>query len=123
MDKLKKLMYSDYFWVVIFLLPNFLGFLIFILLPVIASFGLSFVQWDLLTNMTFIGLSNYADLFTSSLFWKVLWNTIYYTIGTVPLGIVISLILAIALNQKLKGVKIFRAIYFLPVISSTVAVA
>ncbi len=116
-------MYSDYFWAAVFLVPNFLGFLVFILWPVIASFGLSFTSWDLLTPVKWIGLQNYQTLISDQVFWKVLWNTIYYTIGTVPVGIIISLCLAIALNQKIKGVKIFRAAYFLPVITSTVAVA
>src|SRR5690554_5294985 len=117
------MVYSDKFWAAIFLSPNLLGFLIFILGPVIASFGLSFTSWDLLTPMKWIGLDNYRALISDQVFWKVLWNTIYYTIGTVPVGIIISLFLAIALNQKIKGVKFFRAAYFLPVISSTVAIA
>jgi multiple sugar transport system permease protein len=116
-------MYSDKFWAAVFLLPNLLGFLVFILGPVIASFGLSFTSWDLLTPIKWIGLENYQTLISDQVFWKVLWNTIYYTGGTVPVGIAISLFLAIALNQKIKGIKIFRAAYFLPVISSTVAVA
>jgi len=116
-------MYSDYFWAALFLLPNLLGFLVFILLPLIASFGLSFTSWDLLTPIKWIGLGNYKTLISDQVFWKVLWNTIYFTIGNVPVGIILSLFLAIALNQKIKGITIFRAVYFLPVISSTVAVA
>jgi len=116
-------MYSDYFWAALFLLPNLLGFLVFILLPLIASFGLSFTSWDLLTPIKWIGLGNYKTLISDQVFWKVLWNTIYFTIGNVPVGIILSLFLAITLNQKIKGITIFRAVYFLPVISSTVAVA
>lgn len=119
----KRFVYGDGFWAVVFLLPNLLGFLVFILGPVIASFGLSFTNWDLLTQVKWAGFKNYQTLLSDQIFWKVLWNNIYYTVGTVPIGIVISLFLAIALNQKIKGVKVFRAIYFLPVISSTVAVA
>jgi multiple sugar transport system permease protein len=116
-------MYGDYFWAALFLLPNLLGFLVFILWPLIASFGLSFTSWDLLTPIKWIGLENYKTLISDQVFWKVLWNTIYFTVGTVPVGIILSLFLAIALNQKIKGIKIFRALYFLPVISSLVAVA
>lgn len=100
-----------------------LGFLVFILWPVIASFGLSFTSWDLLTPIKWTGLENYKILISDQVFWKVFWNTIYFTVGTVPVGIIISLFLAIVLNQNIKGIKIFRAVYFLPVISSTVAVA
>lgn len=120
---MKRLKYSDNFWAVIFLLPNFLGFLTFIFLPVIISFALSFTSWDLLGSIEWIGLNNYSELISDQIFHKVFWNTIYYTVGTVPLGIIISLFLAIALNQKIKGIKFFRAVYFLPVISSMVAVA
>lgn len=120
---LRRLTYSDTFWAGIFLAPNLLGFLAFIFLPVLASFGLSFVRWDLLSAPQWIGPGNYQQLLTDQIFWKVLWNTIYYTIGTVPAGIIIALLLAFALNQKLKLVKLFRATYFLPVISSTVAAA
>jgi len=116
-------MYSDYFWAALFLLPNLLGFLVFIFWPLIASFGLSFTSWDLLTPIKWIGLENYKTLISDQVFWKVLWNTIYFTVGNVPVGIILSLFLAIALNQKIKGITIFRAVYFLPVISSTVAVA
>lgn len=119
----KKLLFSDNFWAVIFLSPNFIVFLTFILLPVIASFGLSFTQWDLLGSIQWVGLGNYQQLISDQVFWKVFWNTIYYTIGTVPLGIIIALLLAIALNQPIKGIKLFRAAYFLPVIASNVAVA
>lgn len=118
----KRLTYNDSFWAFLFLSPNLIGFLAFIFLPVLASLGLSFVQWDLLSEIKWIGLGNYKELSSDPIFWKVMWNTVYYTLGTVPTGIIISLALAIALNQKLKGVKLFRAVYFLPVISSTVAV-
>lgn len=118
----KHLTYNDTFWAVIFLSPNLIGFLFFIFLPVLASLGLSFTEWDLLGDLKWIGLGNYKELISDQVFWKVLWNTVYYTLGTVPTGIIISLGLAIALNQKIKGVKLFRAVYFLPVISSTVAV-
>lgn len=123
MKRYKRIMYSDYFWAAVFLLPNFIGFLIFILFPVLASFGLSFAQWDLLGDISWIGLSNYQELISDKIFIQVLWNTIYFTVGTVPFGIIISLFLAIALNQKIIGVKFYRGAYFLPVISSTVAVA
>lgn len=77
----------------------------------------------MLSPIKWVGISNYQSLINDEVFWKVLWNTIYYTLGTVPIGIIISLLLAIALNQKIKGIKIFRTAYFLPVISSAVAVA
>ena len=120
---MKKLAQSNNFWAFIFLAPNLLGFLAFLLIPVLASFGLSFVEWDLLSPMKWAGFKNYIGLFHDQVFLRVLWNTVYYTLGTVPVGIALSLLLAIALNKKLRGMKIYRALYFLPVISSYVAVA
>ena len=114
----KRLAYSDHFWAIVLLLPNLLGFLIFMLFPMLASFGLSFVKWDLLTPMQWCGLGNYRELIADVTFRKVLWNTVYYTIGSVPIGIVIAFFLALALNQKIPFVKTYRGIYFLPVITS-----
>ena len=119
----KKITQSNAFWAFVFLSPNLLGFLGFLLLPVLASFGLSFLEWDLLSPAKWVGFRNYIGLFKDQVFIKVLWNTVYYTLGTVPVGIFISLLLAIALNKKIRGMKIYRALYFLPVISSYVAVA
>jgi multiple sugar transport system permease protein len=121
--KLSKLKYSDTFWAFVLLLPNLLGFLVFTVFPVVASFVLSFSEWDLLSPMKFVGADNYVKLVSDETFWKVLWNTFYFSLGTVPVGIALALLLAVALNKKIRGVKLFRAMYFLPVISSTVAVA
>ena len=104
-----------------FLLPNFLGFLIFTSIPVFASLVLSFVSWDLFSPAQFVGLENFARLFQDSLFWKFCWNTVYLMLS-IPLSMAGSLILAIALNQKLKGIVFFRTVYFLPTICSGVAI-
>lgn len=120
---LEKLMYKDGTWAFVLLLPNIVCFLIFMLFPVVASFLLSFTAWDLLTPMRWIGTANYMELFRDETFIKVFWNTIYFSAVSVPLGIVISLFLAIALDQNIAGKKLYRAAYFLPVISSMVAVA
>ncbi|MCG8514744.1 MAG: sugar ABC transporter permease [Halanaerobiales bacterium] len=123
MERFRRIIYCDNFWALVFLLPNLLGFLLFILIPILASFGLSFTQWDLLGDISWVGLGNYTELLSDKIFIQVFWNTLYYSVGTVPLGIAIALLLAIALNQKIRGVKFYRGAYFLPVVSSTVAVA
>src|SRR5690242_6101851 len=82
----------------LFVLPNTVGFLLFFVLPIIASFVLSFVSWDLVQRPQWIGLSNYATLIHDSEFWIAVGNTIYYTCVSVPLSIVLSLLLAIGLN-------------------------
>lgn len=119
----RSLFYKDGTWAILLLLPNLLGFLAFTLFPFSAAFFLSFTSWDLLTPMQFVGLENYKALFQDEIFIKVFWNTIYFTAGSVPIGIVISLFLAIALNQKIRGIRFYRAAYFFPVITSMVAVA
>ncbi len=105
-----------------FLLPNLLGFLLFTSIPVLASLGLSFVKWDLLSAPPqFVGLENFIKLFQDPFFWKYCWNTIYLMIS-IPLSMAGSLILALALNQKLKGIVIFRTLYFLPTLCAGVAI-
>jgi len=112
----------------LFLLPNLIGFLVFHLGPVLASAGLSLFRWDLLGTAQFVGLSNYVTyLFgtdvTGYLFRKCAVNTLYYGVLVIPGAIGVSLGLALLANQRVAGVKLFRTIYFIPVVSSMVAVA
>lgn len=106
-----------------FILPNFLGFAVFTLGPVIFAFILGFLEWDGNNPMAFVGLSNFKELFSDSRFKIALWNTIIYVIGTVPLTLVSSLALAVVLNQKVKGKNFFRTVSFFPYVASLVAVA
>ncbi len=111
--------------------PNLIGFLIFFAIPVLWSLYLSFTEFDGFGTPEWVGLQNYADFLfknpfktdTPYYFWKSLWNTVLYCLGYIPTSIVISLILSILLNTRLKGMKVFRALYFLPVVSSVVAVS
>ncbi len=108
----------------LFLLPSFLGFLIFIVGPVIASLALSFMDWNLLNPPRFVGIANYVALFRRDpVFGTAFWNTIFYTVTIVPLQLAAGLAVALALNTGLRGLRIYRLIYFMPVVSSVVAVA
>lgn len=107
----------------IFILPSFLGFAIFLLVPMVMSAGLSLYDWELLRPPVFIGLDNYYDLARDPLFKTVLFNTAYYAFGLVPLNIVVSLGLALWLNTKLRGLTFYRMAFFLPVVTVTVAVS
>lgn len=107
----------------LFLTPNLIGFLLFFVFPVIASLWVSFNDWNLLTPPTFIGAQNYQHLLTDNVFWQTLWNTIYFSLCSVPLSIGLSLVLAIFLNQKIRGINFFRAAFFLPTICSVVSIA
>ncbi|MFB3896113.1 MAG: extracellular solute-binding protein [bacterium] len=106
----------------LFIAPWLLGLLIFILGPIIASFLLSFSEYDILSSPKWIGLKNFQKLFTDPLFTKSLLNTIFYAGLTVPLGLLFSLCLAMLLNSKIRGIYIFRVIYYLPAVTSGVAI-
>lgn len=108
----------------LFLAPDLLGTLVFAVGPVLAAFALGFVAWDILTPPRFVGFDNYRELlFEDTVFHQVMVNTSVYVLATVPIRTVLSLLLAIALNQSIRGVSFFRAAYFLPTITSAVAAA
>src|SRR3989338_3531791 len=102
----------------LFILPNFIGFLIFTLVPVILSLLLSFVDWDMLSPPKFVGLQNFINLLgyhkegvrliaNDPLFWKCVGNTLFLMM-IIPVQIAASLALAIAMNQKIRGIYLFR---------------
>lgn len=106
----------------LFLLPSFAGFLIFVAIPVVVSLLLSFVNWNLLRPPEFVGVANYVQLLTRDpVFWKVLKNTLFYVVVTVPLQLALGLMLALALNRAIRGVLVYRVIYFMPVVTTIVA--
>ncbi|MBO0461620.1 MULTISPECIES: carbohydrate ABC transporter permease [Enterococcus] len=106
-----------------FIAPNFIGFLIFTLVPVVFSLVLAFMKWDSFSTPEFVGLQNFTRMLSDDTFWISLKNTFLYTIGVVPLTLVCSLGLAILLNQKIRGVKFFRTAFFFPYVTSLVAIA
>ncbi len=120
---LRAVWYRDAAWAHLMLLPTYIGLFGLVLGPVVAGLVISFFRWDIVTPPEFIGLENYTTLLHDELFWKTMRNTLYYVVGSIPPGVVLALVLAIALNQPLRGRVIFRTVYFLPVVSSTVAIA
>jgi multiple sugar transport system permease protein len=106
-----------------FLAPTLVGLALFWIGPIVASVLISFTDWGSAERVSWLGLDNYRALLTSSLFWKVFRNTWYYTIVSVPVGMACALGLALLVNQPLPGVRIFRAIYFMPSVISMTAVA
>jgi multiple sugar transport system permease protein len=105
------------------LTPWLLGFLAFIVGPMLFSLGLSFFESDLLTTNYFVGLENYQELFQEDLFWQSLKVTFIYAFTTVPLGTAVALLIATLLNQKIVGLGLWRTIYYLPTVISGVAVS
>lgn len=120
---LSKLSNSKAFMGMIFILPALAGTFVFIIIPVIFSFGLSFMDWDLLNKANFVGLKNYVDIFSEPLFSKILINTFVYAISTSVFAVIIPLVLASILNSKIKGSEFFKTAYFLPFITPMVVIA
>lgn len=109
----------------LFILPSLVHLVIFLLVPLVFSLYLSMTDWrgPNLQSANFIGIENYQFLFGDRSFWNAMRNTAYYTLLFVPGGMIVSLLVALVMNQKLRGVYIFRTLFFMPVISSWVAVS
>lgn len=106
-----------------FILPNFIGFFIFIFIPVMFSLALSFSHWDGFTKIEFAGIQNFVDIFKDRVFRDSIWQTAYFTIFTVLFSVIASLGLALLLNQKIKARGFFRSALFFPYVASVVAVS
>jgi multiple sugar transport system permease protein len=104
-------------------MPAALGFVIFTIGPMIASFFFSLTDWTIGGSPSFIGVENYQTLYRDELFWKSLSVTTYYTLGTVPLVLVLGFVLALLLNQQVRGLSFWRTIYYLPTLVPAVASA
>lgn len=115
----KKLDWGAY----LYLMPVVVILLSFHVLPIFYSFAVSFYEWDLIGSPEFVGLGNYSRLFDDPLFYTSIWNTIYYAAVSVPLSIVMSLSIALLLNNPISKIGLYRTIYFIPVITSINAVA
>lgn len=108
----------------LFIMPWIIGFLVFTIGPLILSLIMSFFDWPLTTAPTFRGLGNYIDMFTKDKqFWKSLIISLKYAAIFVPLNMIIALFLAMLITQPIKGVKVFRTIFYIPAVISGVAVS
>jgi len=110
-------------WLLLFLAPGLGGLLLFTVGPILASLVLTLFRWDLLTDPEYVGLDNFARLRDDPAFWAALRHTLAFIGGYVPLVMVLALAVALALNAKLRGLAALRTAFFLPVVSSWVAVA
>ncbi|PRX67450.1 carbohydrate ABC transporter membrane protein 1 (CUT1 family) [Nonomuraea fuscirosea] len=106
-----------------FILPNFVGFALFTLVPMLAAFALAFLEWDSYSSPEWVGLDNFRQMFGDENFHVALRNTLFYAAGHIPLTLVAALGLAMALNRRIRGVQFFRTAAFFPYITSLVAVA
>jgi multiple sugar transport system permease protein len=109
-------------WALLFLAPTIIGLVFLSAGPILATLGISLTEWDLLTAPQWVGLDNFTKLAGDPRFQVALRNTSFYTLVSVPLGMVLALGLALALNQGLRGIALIRTSYFLPVVTSATAV-
>lgn len=107
----------------LFILPALIGTFVFIIIPVICSFSLSFADWDLLNEIKFVGLGNYRSILSDALFWKMLGNTFVYAISVSVLGVIVPLFLACILNNKIRGSEFYKTAYFIPFITPMIVIA
>lgn len=107
----------------IFILPALIGTFIFIIIPIFCSFALSFTEWDLLNEIKFVGLDNYKSVLSEGEFSQILINTFVYAISTTVFAVIIPLLIAAALNTKIRGSEAFKTMYFLPFITPAVVIA
>lgn len=105
------------------LLPAVLIYLVFAILPILQSFYYSLMEWNGFSEMQFVGLRNFTELFQDPLFWNSMKNNIYVVLASVFGQVPIALFFALLLNRKIKGLKFFRTIGFLPVVLSTVVIS
>jgi multiple sugar transport system permease protein len=107
----------------LFVSPWLVGFLVFLVYPLLANFQMGMTDYSGFGDATWIGLKNYQDLLVDPLFWESLYNTLFYTIFAVPLGVVVAILIAIAMNQKVREIPIYRALIYLPSIAPTFALS
>jgi multiple sugar transport system permease protein len=118
-----KLLGREKIWLWVMLLPTLIGLVFGTVGSLLATLGLSFFDWDLINPPTWAGLSNYEALFTNPDYIEAFTNTLIFSAEYVPAVVIVSLLLAVLLNRKIRGVSIFRTIYFLPAVTSAVASA
>ena len=108
----------------LFVLPSLAGLVVFTAFPVIFSLVISLFDWNMIGKPRFVGFDNYAALFTRDIiFREVSWNTLIFLVSIVPIQMACSIMLALALNLRLRGNSVFRVVYYMPVITTIVAAA
>jgi len=114
---------SEALWGYLMIAPNTIGLIILHAIPVVLTVYYSFTEWGAFGDSAWAGLANYRRLIADTEFWGAVRNTVVYTLVVVPVSISLSIIVATLLNQKIRGVGIYRMLYFLPVITLPVAIA
>ena len=123
MKQTSKLSRDGRFWGLLMVAPTIIGLFILNIIPFFQTIYMSFSKTKAFGAYQFCGLDNYIEMFQNTEFWKANWNSIYFCILTVPVGVFLALIVAVLLNAKLRGKTVFRAIFCLPMVVAPAAVA
>lgn len=124
MARKRSLYNTEAKWGIVLALPVILGFFIWTLGPMVASFVLGFTDWNVVSTPNFIGLKNFKTMFIDDfIFKKSIYATVYYSIGSVVSSVTFAFLIALLLNQKVKGLPVFRTIFYLPSITPAIASA
>ena len=98
----------------LFISPWLIGFLVLGVFPILYTFYLSLTRYSGIRDPIFVGTQNYERMVDDPLFWKAIYNTLYYTLLAVPIGVVVAMVLALAMNQRIREIAIYRAVFYLP---------
>jgi multiple sugar transport system permease protein len=110
-------------WGLLFISPWLFGFIVFGIFPILYTFYLSLTRYSGIREPVFIGVQNYQRMAADPLFLKSAYNTLYYTLLAVPIGVVVAMVLALAMNRKVREVSVYRAVYYLPSILPVFAIS
>ena len=122
-SSLSKNRVKEALWGYLFISPNFLIILVFTIIPVFFSTYMSLTDWNILSEPNFVGLENYQQILQDEVARETFFNTFYFSILSVPINLILTLLIAVFLNQKIKGIAFFRTAYYIPCISASVAVS
>jgi multiple sugar transport system permease protein len=121
--RISKSTLNEWKWGYIMIFPTFIGLMVLNIIPAIQTLILSFEKAGAFGKSTWVGLENYKKLFQDTAVIQAVFNTLGYTIISVPAIVILSLIVAVLLNQKIKGRSVYRTIYFLPMVAAPAAIA
>jgi len=121
--KMSRLAWRETLEFYAFISPWLVGFLVFLVYPLVSSLYYSFTRYDIGTHPAWIGVSNYVNSFQNTHFLNALWVTIRFALISIPGMMIVALGLALLLAQKLKGINIFRTLYFMPSVMPMVAIS
>lgn len=107
----------------LFVMPQILGFLMFAVLPVVVSLVLCFCEWDFYNPIKFVGFDNFGLLIQDDLFPRSILNTLLFVVTTVPVTMLMSLLLALLCNRRIRGLSFYKSAFYLPMVTSTVAIS